>query len=429
LGSKWLRRTALLFEQKKELPMSKKDYRKLSGQVGIYKHQNTKNYLAMKKIDGKLHQKTFSSLFEAKKWHNSFNGEIEQLNESHCSTLKEVWQVMQNVHFPILATTTKAIWLRRYGPWERIEHLPMDQITPSTVTKFVQKLVDYYKSDFYQTSGRGRAGRCNLNNELNLFVTIFNWYKESEEFEREALSLTNPIKKKHKKMGFIKPVPDKRKKITLEHALTFFNYLKPLYRDLAKMQFFTAGRVGEVSGLQWFNIDLDNRRMLIKHSCIWDMTHKTFIELKPFPKNKEPRAVYITDEILEILKIRQCFKIKNCDYVFHVEGNPLNYGTIQLNYREAQRKGKLPYSGTHILRHGMATLARKVGGGLDAVMAMTGHKDIKLADHYSKCDEEDQKEVSLQIMEYIKKQKKFCEDHDVHDNVVSLFSKKLAQNH
>lgn len=423
---------------------NKKGYRKLSGQVGIYKHLSSKNYLAIKKIDGKVHQKTFSSIHEAKKWRKAFTGVEAGDKKSSCSTLKFVWETMQEVHFPLLATTTKAIWLRRYEPWKKLEHLPMDKITPSRVTKFVQDLVEYYKSDFYQTSGRGRAARCNLNNELNLFVTIFNWYKESEEFEKEALHLTNPIKKKHKKMGFIKPTPDKRKKITLEHALIFFHYLKPLYRNLAKMQFFTAGRVGEVAGLQWSNIDLDNRRLLIKHSCIWDMTHKTFVELKQFPKNKEPRAVYITDEIKEVLKERLAFKAKDCDYVFHVEGSPLNYGTIQLNYREAQRKGKLPYSGTHILRHGMATLARKVGGGLDAVIAMTGHKDIKLADHYSKCDENDQKEISVKIMEYIKKQNQFemktlkenendefvldAKETQHPENVISIFSKKRTSN-
>ncbi len=52
----------------------------------------------------------------------------------------------------------------------------------------------------------------------------------------------------------------------------------------------------------------------------------------------------------------------------------------------------------------MATLARKVGGmGLDSVMAMTGHKDLKLADHYSKIDGELQKESSLKVLEHIRK--------------------------
>lgn len=52
----------------------------------------------------------------------------------------------------------------------------------------------------------------------------------------------------------------------------------------------------------------------------------------------------------------------------------------------------------------MATLARRVGGmGLDSVIAMTGHKDLKLADHYSKIDGEVQKETSLKILEHIYK--------------------------
>lgn len=40
--------------------------------------------------------------------------------------------------------------------------------------------------------------------------------------------------------------------------------------------------------------------------------------------------------------------------------------------------------------------------GLDSVIAMTGHKDLKLADHYSKIDGEVQKETSLKIVEHIK---------------------------
>ena len=403
--------------------MSKKDYRKLKGQVGIYKHNTSKKYLALKKVNGRLTQKTFDTLYTAKKWRDNKSKVRSDLKPEY-TTLKKVWETMQRVHFPLLATSTQAIWIRRYIPWKKLEHLPMNKITPTKVTSFVQNLVEYYTSEEYMSSGRGKAKRCNLNCELNLFVTIFNWYKESEEFEKEALHLTNPIKRKHKKMGFIRPLPDKRKQITLEHAQTFFYYLKPLYCDLAQIQFYTAGRIGEIAGLQWSNIDLDNRRMLIKHTCIWCMTNKTFIELKPFPKNKEPRVVFITDELMEILNRRRAFKCN--DYVFHVEGEPLNYGTIQLNYREAQRKGKLPYSGTHILRHGMATLARKVAGGLDAVIAMTGHKDIKLADHYSKCDEDDQKEVSLKIMEFINKQKQNeFEKYSENSNVISLFGNKM----
>ena len=275
--------------------MSKKGYLKVKGAEGIYKYQKTGSYLAMKKISGKQHQETFTTIFEAKQWRKTFDGisyitTTEDNNKSSFSTLQEVWEVMQKHHFPTLATSTKDIWKRRYELLKTLEHLPMDQITPSKITSWVNKNVEHFKSDDYQGSGRGRAGRCNLNCELNMLVTVFNWYKQSEQFEKEALPLTCPVKTKHKKMGFIKPLPDKLKQINLQDAFLFFDFLRPLYQDLAKMQFYTAGRVGEVSGLQWKNIDLRNRRMLIKDTCIWDMSSKMFIELKPFPKNREPRT-------------------------------------------------------------------------------------------------------------------------------------------
>lgn len=176
---------------------------------------------------------------------------------------------------------------------------------------------------------------------------------------------------------------------------------------------------------------MKNRRMLIKHSSIFSSSDKTFLELKPFPKNKESRPVFITNEIMEILKRREAFRISGNDFVFHVEGSPLNYCTIQLNYREAQRKSGVPYTGTHILRHGMAKLARQVGGGLDAVLAMTGHKDLKLADHYSKSNEDDQKHFSEMVMDHIRKALQ-NDKSDVSqaslENVISLENFKKANN-
>jgi len=137
-------------------------------------------------------------------------------------------------------------------------------------------------------------------------------------------------------------------------------------------------------------------------TCYWDQTSKVFVKLNPHPKNKEPRKVHITDELLQILSRRKEEKLDDNDFVFHFLNKPINYGTIQVNFRAAQRKAGISVTGTHNLRHGMATLARQVNGSLDAVIAMTGHKCLKLADHYSTLGEYKQKEVSLEVMEHIK---------------------------
>jgi len=111
--------------------------------------------------------------------------------------------------------------------------------------------------------------------------------------------------------------------------------------------------------------------------------------------------------------------------LFHVEGKPLIYCTIQSNYRSAQSKTGIPYSGTHCLRHGIATLARKLGGmGLDSVVAMTGHKDLKLAAHYSKIDGEVQKETSLRILDHIQQLGLREIELPKDSNVVALFDKQ-----
>jgi len=384
-----------------------KYYVKVKGHTGIYKHKTTKNFLAEIRVNKKLESETHSNLHDAIKWRKSFkSGDISNApspSRNEFSTLKKVWQTMQELHFPVLATSTQQIWERRFKQWEPYQHLTMDSFTPVKVTTIVNKWVKIFSEDEYQ-SRRGGAGRCNMNNELNMFVTIFNWYKDSEVFEKEAQKLTCPIKKKHRDQGFIKPVPLKKKQIDPESAFIFFECLPCLYQDLAIAQFLIAGRIGETCGIQWSNIDFNNNRLIVKESVVWGQSSKgskSFLELKPFPKNKEPRPVYITDELAAVFKRRAAFKKKGCNYVFHVDGRPLNYGTIQKNYRDAQRKSGIPYTGTHILRYGLARIARKLGG-IDAVMSITGHKDYKMADHYSRSYEEDNEKITKEVMGFLR---------------------------
>jgi len=188
----------------------------------------------------------------------------------------------------------------------------------------------------------------------------------------------------------------------VQAAFKFFSHLNELYADLAMVQYFCAARIGEVAGLQISNIYLDQDKLVLKDTCVWGGPSKMFQYLKPYPKNKEPRTCYLRPWLRTIIDRRLTLRHQGSNFLFHVEGKPLNYCTIQSHYRQAQRKSNIPYTGTHCLRHGMATLARRVGGmGLDSVIAMTGHKDLKLADHYSKIDSEVQKETSVRIVEHI----------------------------
>ena len=137
--------------------MRKKNFKKIKDTTGIYVNQNTGTYYAEKIIKGTLFTKSFETLENAKRWHVYLKGanveDVHLINETSCSTLKAFWQNMQTYHFPLLATSTKEVWIRRYKLLERLENLPMDQIAPSKITEWVQYWVKQFGSDVYQENG------------------------------------------------------------------------------------------------------------------------------------------------------------------------------------------------------------------------------------------------------------------------------------
>src|SRR5690606_17921229 len=141
-----------------------------------------------------------------------------------------------------------------------------------------------------------------------------------DEFEEESKDLTTPIRRRHKNMAFIKDVPKKPddKKIPVEAAFQFFSALPELYRDLALMQFYCAGRISEIAGIQIPNLYLDQEYILIKEAIVWCNSSKVFEYLKPFPKNKEPRRVHIHSALNEIVRRRLKLKWPGCNFLFHV---------------------------------------------------------------------------------------------------------------
>ena len=315
---------------------------------------------------------------------------------------------MRELHFPSLEISTQRSYEKKWKMLSSLAIYPMSEISATAINEWIENKKSWYQSDEYKRLNRGSSTRCNLYSELNLLKTIFNWYKSEDEFENESQNVFLPMRARHHTMAFIRNIPKMadEKKIPVEDAFKFFEKLPLLYRDLALIQFFCAGRIGEIAGIQISNINLSEEYFLIKESVVWCNGNKVFEYLKHFPKNREARRVFIHGQLREVIKRRLQESIVGCDYLFHVNGRPLNYCNIQRHYRAAQKKAEVSYTGTHCLRHGMATLARKVGGmGLDSVIAMTGHKNLRLADHYSRIDCEEQKKTSLKILKHIRSMK------------------------
>lgn len=347
-----------------------KRYEQVKGQPGIRKDLHNGNYEAYKTIKRKRYSATFDSLKDARQWRLSYVPLEEKALELQM-TLGDLIKLYITERLSHLATSTRGVRLDRIRIFNDLATHEVERLTPEIIRRFFQKQVNSSRSS--------QSRRMNFDGEIKDLRAILNWYRENYNYKYVV-----PIIAKHLRASCTITKEKKvKQKLSAEEFIRFFYALDPFYRDVALVQSRIAARIGEVAGLQFSSIDIQNRSLLVKHVVVYGRK-KEFVELKANPKSGDIRSCFITDDLLEVLIRRKANKNKSNDYVFHVNGEPLKYRSVQHAYDYALKKVGLIHktSGTHMIRHFTATLTRLVCGNLDAVQSVTGHKSMKLVEHY-----------------------------------------------
>jgi integrase len=363
---------------------------------GIRKDLKSGKFLVEATIDKKRISKTFSSLDEAIRWRSSMtNSDMDELlEEIHPRFLfKDLWERYKTEHLPVLQKSSQENRLGMEKFFDGLWDIEINLINPSVISKhiLVQKEV---------AIKIGSHRRKNFDHELKLLKAMFNWYHDEVDH-----TFSNPIIRKHKTLGVVRYIQPKEKKLNVSELKLFLEALKerPFWYEFALTQLLIAGRVQEVAGLQKKSIDFANRKLIIKDVAVWSKKTKKFEELKPVPKNGEIREAYLSEELNRLLARRINEDRSQSGFVFHIEGQPITYRQAQYNYDWALSKAGLSdrFSGTHILRHSMATLTRQVTGSLNSTQAVTGHKDFKLVQHYAGLDNEENKKAIMAVENHL----------------------------
>ena len=347
-----------------------KRYEPVKGSPGIRKDLSNGRYEAYKGIKGTRHSATFDGLREARQWRLTFVPISEKAIKLKMN-LGELIEVYKAEYLPTLASSTRGVRLDRIKIFETISHLEVETLTPESIKRFFQARANLARA----TNPR----RMNFDGEIKDLRAILNWYRETYNYKyvvpiiAKRLRASCTITKEKKIKG----------KLSAEEFLLFFKALDPFYRDVALVQSRIAGRISEIAGLQFQSIDFENHTLLVKHVVVYGRK-KEFVELKANTKTGDNRSCFITNDVLDVLKRRLAVKSHLSDYVFHIDGEPLKYRSVQHAYDHALKKVGLfgKTSGTHMVRHFTATLTRFVCGNLDAVQSVTGHKSLKLVEHY-----------------------------------------------
>lgn len=204
---------------------------------------------------------------------------------------------------------------------------------------------------------------------------------------------------------------EKREALTIPQQKLFIEFLlrTPKYRHWYPVFFImlnTGMRVGEITGLRWRDIDLENGTINVNHTlvyynhgdgkgCYFSInTPKTKAGERIIPMTEEVKKAFLMErEYQEETGINSVGRVEGYDNFIFVNqcGNVQHQGTLNKALRRIMRdcngevldkaQGKddpvlLPHFSCHILRHTFATRLCESGISVKVVQTILGHVDI-----------------------------------------------------
>lgn len=199
---------------------------------------------------------------------------------------------------------------------------------------------------------------------------------------------------------YIAPIQGYKKEVKIlndKEAKILANYLhtepNPRWKIALLTVLFMGLRRGELAGLEWKDIDYENKTMTIARS-IQDIIGFGLITKEPKTENSK-RTISMPDKLIEYLKEYEVWwlnqkkylgdRLGNTDRLFCTEdGTDISPGLFRVWLQKTLAKTDLPKVTLHSLRHTNITLQLVAGVDMKTVSARAGHsKASTTSDFYS----------------------------------------------
>lgn len=154
------------------------------------------------------------------------------------------------------------------------------------------------------------------------------------------------------------------------------------FRVMIELLMFTGLRRGELLGLEWSDIDFDNKIINVRRNSLY-LPEMGIFEDETKTAGSQ-RAFKISDAVIDLLKEQRTWqatqrlklgdKWVNSDRLFTAwNGEPLNPSTLTSKFRRFKQKNNIEGISIHGLRHTNATLQIAAGTPLTTVAHRLGH--------------------------------------------------------
>lgn len=309
------------------------------------------------------------------------------------------------------------------------DHVHDGQHKPSTISEYeynAGRLIDYFGSmqmnairaeNIKRYINKLQREKSEDGTKLLSDSTKFQRFKALRNILRYAYQMdyitSNPLDKVPSAQLLHKPHPKLREGKDFMNREQVRQYIQCLneeplfYRTMVNLMIFTGLRRGEVVGLQWGDIDLEQRTLQVIRNVIRDTKSESGIYIGT-PKTEDgARTIALSSYLVGLLKswkeeqVTRRGVLLPTAYVFSNAEDPywpLYPTTVTAWVHDFEVKHTLPKVSPHDLRHTAATLALQSGANLKTVQDMLGHADFKTtATYYTGITEETRHETAAAV--------------------------------
>lgn len=248
-------------------------------------------------------------------------------------------------------------------------------LKPEQIQKFLNRMAKTYSKSVF--------GNINF----LLYDMLDQAVKNQILVRNPMLYTTRPATKKREKCRALS-----RPETAAFLAATNENY----YYDMFRLATLTGLRIGEVTGLQWQDVDLKNKELHVRHTLAW-ITKTGYFLQEPKSENSR-RTVPLPDKAVELLRARKIAQGKHrlsygehwqplpglTNLVFTTRyGTPIDGNNLRAEMRRVlagmKEKGTdITWASFHTLRHTFATRCIEEGMSPKTLQHILGHATLAI---------------------------------------------------
>lgn len=290
------------------------------------------------------------------------------------------------------------IAFRRYLLLIIVDYLGDFNIKDIDSTK-IEGYLDYLKNT-YKTKHNTSVSEQTMRHHYCTLNLIFNYALKLNYISVNPLAkVKTPKLSKHK--------VDALSKGEVMEFIKEIEKLPQMQRLIYTLLLTTGVRRGECFGLQWGDIDFENRIIHIKRNVTYTTLRGISVGL---PKTDTGiREIPITESVLSLLtdyktSEQQKFKIFDSAFLFHTEDSPLvprDPTYITKHMKKFMKRIGLPDMSPHDLRHTCASLLLQSGADIKSVQDILGHSNASTTlNYYVRSDMEAMQKATARAFDF-----------------------------